>query len=135
MSIIIYVTYILNYFCIVLYLQWVLEMARMKSFFKTEMLFLKIIEEKDCYGYEITHSIKERTNGEIDIKEGSMYPILYRLEELGYISSKKELVGKRMTRIYYHLEPTGKEHLHKIYFEFQKMVNIINELMGEEKNE
>ena len=107
-------------------------MAKMKTFFKTEMLFLKILEEKDCYGYEITHSIKERTNGEIDIKEGSMYPILYRLEELGYITSRKELVGKRMTRIYYHLEPSGKKHLNKIYIEFQEMVNVINALMGEE---
>lgn len=99
------------------------------------MLFLKILEEKDCYGYEITHSIKERTNGEIDIKEGSMYPILYRLEELGYISSRKETVGKRMTRIYYHLEPTGKTHLHKIYLEFQEMINTIIDLMEDENNE
>lgn len=125
MSIITYVTYIFNYFCIVLYLQWVLEMARMKSFFKTEMLFLKIIEEKDCYGYEITHSIKERTNGEIDIKEGSMYPILYRLEELGYISSKKELVGKRMTRIYYHLEPTGRNISIKYISSFKKWLTLL----------
>jgi Predicted transcriptional regulators len=110
-------------------------MAKTKSFFKTEMLFLKILEEKDCYGYEITHSIKERTNGEIDIKEGSMYPILYRLEELGYISSRKETVGKRMTRIYYHLEPTGKTHLHKIYLEFQEMINTIIDLMEDENNE
>lgn len=116
-------------------LYWVLKMAKIKSFFKTEMLFLKILEDKDCYGYEITHSIKEKTNGKIDIKEGSMYPILYRLEELGYISSKKELVGKRMTRIYYHLEPAGKEHLHKIYLEFQEMINTIIDLMGEQNNE
>ena len=45
------------------------------NFFKLEMLFLKILSIRDCYGYEITHSIKELTNGKIDIKEGSMYPI------------------------------------------------------------
>ena len=42
------------------------------NFFKLEMLFLKILSIRDCYGYEITHSIKELTNGKIDIKEGSM---------------------------------------------------------------
>ena len=47
------------------------------NFFKLEMLFLKILSIRDCYGYEITHSIKELTNGKIDIKEGSMYPVLY----------------------------------------------------------
>ena len=37
------------------------------NFFKLEMLFLKILSIRDCYGYEITHSIKELTNGKIDI--------------------------------------------------------------------
>ncbi len=40
-----------------------------------------------------------------------MYPVLYKFEDLGYISSEKKLVGKRMTRIYYHLEPSGKAYL------------------------
>ena len=53
------------------------------------MLFLKILEEKDCYGYEITHSLKELTHGKIDVKEGTLYPILYKFEELGYITSEK----------------------------------------------
>ena len=57
------------------------------NFFKLEMLFLKILSIRDCYGYEITHSIKELTNGKIDIKEGSMYPVLYKFEDLGYISA------------------------------------------------
>lgn len=64
------------------------------NFFKLEMLFLKILSIRDCYGYEITHSIKELTNGKIDIKEGSMYPVLYKFEELGYISSEKSLLEK-----------------------------------------
>lgn len=107
-------------------------MARKNSnFFKLEMLFLKILESRDCYGYEITHSIKKFTNGKIDIKEGSMYPILYKFEELGLISSKKKLVGKRMTRVYYHLEPSGKEYLNQIYDEYKDMVFTINSFMEE----
>ena len=66
------------------------------NFFKLEMLFLKILSIRDCYGYEITHSIKELTNGKIDIKEGSMYPVLYKFEDLGYISSEKKLVDKNI---------------------------------------
>ena len=65
------------------------------NFFKLEMLFLKILSIRDCYGYEITHSIKELTNGKIDIKEGSMYPVLYKFEELGYISSEKKACWKK----------------------------------------
>ena len=102
------------------------------NFFKLEMLFLKILPIRDCYGYEITHSIKELTNGKIDIKEGSMYPVLYKFEDLGYISSEKKLVGKRMTRIYYHLEPSGKEYLEGIYKEYKEMTSIIDTFMEEE---
>lgn len=104
-------------------------MSKKNNFFRLEMLFLKILEEKNCYGYEITHTLKEKTNGKIDIKEGSMYPVLYKFEELGYITSEKKLVGKRMTRVYYHLEKSGKEYLDKIYQEYKDMVHTINELM------
>ena len=106
-------------------------MPRTKTFFKLEMLFLKILDDKDCYGYEITHLLSERTNGKINIKEGTMYPILYKFEELGYITSEKKLVGKRMTRVYYHLEPSGKEYLNKIYTEYKDMIETINEFMEE----
>ncbi|MEE0967022.1 MAG: PadR family transcriptional regulator [Bacilli bacterium] len=104
-------------------------MSKKNSFFRLEMLFLKVLDRKDCYGYEITHSLKEITHGKIDVKEGTLYPILYKFEELGYITSEKKLVGKRMTRVYYHLEPSGKEYLDNIYSEYKDIVNTINEFM------
>ncbi len=104
-------------------------MSKKNNFFRLEMLFLKILDEKNCYGYEITHSLKELTHGKIDVKEGTLYPILYKFEELGYITSEKKLVGKRMTRVYYHLEPLGKEYLDKIYSEYKDMVHTINQFM------
>ncbi|WP_154887209.1 PadR family transcriptional regulator [Longibaculum muris] len=104
-------------------------MSKKNNFFRLEMLYLKILDEKDCYGYEITHTLKERTHGKINVKEGTMYPILYKFEEIGYITSKKKLIGKKMTRVYYHLEPSGKEYLDKIYSEYKDMVNVISDLM------
>lgn len=131
MSIIIYIIYILilNIFYTILYIERIDNMSKKNSFFRLEMLFLKILEEKDCYGYEITHSLKELTHGKIDVKEGTMYPILYKFEELGYITSEKKLVGKRMTRVYYHLEPLGKKYLNNIYNEYKDMVDTINQFM------
>ena len=104
-------------------------MSKKNNFFRLEMLYLKILDEKDCYGYEITHTLKERRHGKINVKEGTMYPILYKFEEIGYITSKKKLIGKKMTRVYYHLEPSGKEYLDKIYSEYKDMVNVISDLM------
>ena len=64
------------------------------NFFKLEMLFLKILSIRDCYGYEITHSIKELTNGKIDIKEGSMYPVLYKFEDKAIYQVRKSLLER-----------------------------------------
>ena len=86
-----------------------------------EMLMLHILQEADCYGYEIAQNIKERSGGRITVLEGSMYPILYRLEEAGFISQYEKLVGKRRTRVYYHLEEAGKAQL-------QSLLNDYNEV-------
>lgn len=61
-----------------------------------------------------------------------MYPILYKFEELGFISSEKKLIGKRMTRVYYHLEPSGKEYLDRIYKEYKDMTSTIQSFMEDE---
>ena len=89
-----------------------------KGFFKMEMLLLKIISEGDCYGYQIVQTLDKISNGTIHIAEGTMYPILYRLLDEGLISDEKRLVGKRQTRIYYHIEEKGMVALDaKIFYE------------------
>lgn len=110
-------------------------MSKSNSFFKMEMLLLKILEEKDCYGYEIVQSIKKLSNDNIKLQEGTMYPILYKLEEKNYISSQRVLVGKRLSRVYYHLETKGKEYLQEIYDDYKNMLTVINNIMEGKNNE
>ncbi|CVI69747.1 lineage-specific thermal regulator protein [Eubacteriaceae bacterium CHKCI004] len=85
-------------------------MHRRNSFKKgsMEMLILILLHNEDCYGYELSQKIKEQSENSISITEGSLYPALYRLAEKGYISDYKKQVGKRLTRVYYHLEPDGE---------------------------
>ena len=47
-----------------------------------------------------------------------MYPALYRLVDKGYISDRTEKVGKRRTRVYYHLEPEGEVYLDSLRKEY-----------------
>lgn len=81
------------------------------------------------YGYELVDKIN--TNGEniFSVKEGSMYPTLYRLEDRRYITSYKKQIGKRQVRIYYHIEDLGKEYyaaLKNAYFEtYHAVCNIL----------
>ena len=66
---------------------------------------------------------KDITNGQIKIAEGTMYPILYKLQDQGYISDRQVKVGKRQTRVYYHLEPAGKDYLSQLTHDYYQMVN------------
>lgn len=54
-----------------------------------EMLALLILNEDDAHGYRIVQEIKDRSDGRLIIKEGSLYPILYKLSDEGYIILRK----------------------------------------------
>lgn len=76
-----------------------------------DMLLLKILSTGDYYGYEIILIFRKLSEGIIDITTGSIYPVLYKLQDNGYITSytKKEL--SKIERVYYRMTPKGKEEL------------------------
>ena len=77
------------------------------------------------YGYQITQEFRRRSDNRFSLLEGSMYPILYRLADSGCISDYEQKVGKRQTRIYYHLEEPGKKRLEEMTREFNDTIQII----------
>lgn len=76
-----------------------------------ELMILHLLSQRDFYGYELTQSMKKLSDGYLNIPVGSLYPSLYKLIEEGYISDYKKQVGKRLIRVYYHIEGTGLERL------------------------
>ena len=92
-------------------------MRRNRSNFKmgtVEMIILFLLEKKDLYGYEITSLVEKLSDGKIGITESTLYPTLYKLLGNNFISDKEIQVGKRRTRVYYHLEEAGREHLESL---------------------
>lgn len=100
-----------------------------------EMIILRLLSEKDMYGYEMTQLINERSHGAIQVPEGSLYPTLYRLIDNSYISDRRERVGKRQTRVYYHIEPTGLERLDEMRAEFAIFYDGLTGIMDYEEGE
>lgn len=84
-----------------------------------EMMVLALLSESDLYGYQMVQEITKRSEGAIQVQIGTLYPSLYRLIDEGYISSTEVSVGKRRVRVYYHIEPAGKELLKELYSEYQ----------------
>lgn len=95
-----------------------------------EMLLLKVLSGEDCYGYQITQIIKEISKGSIIVREPSMYPILYRLQERNLISSYKQKGNGRMERVYYHIETEGRKELDKLISAYTEVHEGINALLN-----
>ena len=96
----------------------------------TELLILHLLCERDMYGYEIRSTLTERTKGAFELKEAALYGPLYRMSSRGLISSRKELVGEKRFRVYYHIEEEGKQYLaygeSQIRFVFSGILNLMD---------
>ena len=69
-----------------------------------EILVLKLLAKEEKYGYQLINELKEKSNGLFVLKEGTLYPILYRLEDENLVSSRwSEPKGKEISRKYYHI--------------------------------
>ena len=95
----------------------------------TELVLLSLLAQRDMYGYEMSQELQIRSNGKFLLQESSMYPTLYRLEDRGYITVTKQQVGKRRTRMYYHLEPCGLEYLQTSLTEYFSMQEGIRSIL------
>lgn len=71
-----------------------------------ECFILSIVENRDSYGYEISQTVKLAAN----MKESTLYPILRKLENNGYLTTySQEYQGRK--RKYYSITETGREQL------------------------
>ena len=77
-----------------------------------ELLLLRLLGEKEMYGYELVRSIRSVTNDAISFGEGVIYPVLHSLQRNGALKSKRKTVGGR-TRVYYSLTKKGRGRLEK----------------------
>ena len=94
------------------------------------LAILSLLMNRDMYGYELVQEIALQSDGAIVTQEGSLYPVLYKLQESGYISDEKKLVGKRMTRIYYHIEPAGKEYLQELIADYKTVTGGVMKIIS-----
>ncbi len=88
-------------------------------------IILKLLSENGkMYGYEICQKIKSQTHDELIIKEGSLYPALYKLKEEGLVVVEAIQIGQR-TRQYYSLAKPGKVAAKEQVTEFKLFLNTM----------
>lgn len=85
-----------------------------------ELLLLRLLNERQMYGYELVRSIKKVTNEAISLGEGVIYPVLHSLERKGSLTSKRKAVGGR-TRVYYSVTKKGRDRLEKLHGDWRRI--------------
>lgn len=74
-------------------------------------LVLAIIEEGDSYGYAILKRIDELSAGKMEWTDGMLYPLLHRLDRLGYVEARWDSPAGGRRRRYYRITPAGRKAL------------------------
>lgn len=75
------------------------------------ILVLEILRGGEAYGYEIVREIKHRSGGALEFGQGTVYPLLYKLEERGYVKSERRETPGGKERRYYRLTGDGLQFL------------------------
>lgn len=92
------------------------------------MLLLKLLSEKDMYGYEMISTLRERSQNVFELKAGSLYPLLHNLEGKNLVTSYEKEVLRKM-RKYYHITKDGHALLADKQEEWDKYVNAVADVM------
>lgn len=95
-----------------------------------EGCILKIIDKSETYGYEI--AVQLQKYGFTDVKEGTLYPLLLRLEKKGLITAtfKPSPLGPK--RKYYDLTKAGKEYVAGFYEVWNEVRQTVDGIFSEE---
>lgn len=98
-----------------------------------EMLVLKQLEKEEKYGYQLISRLKEKSGGMFTLKEGTLYPILYRLEDDGLVVSRwSEPKGREVSRKYYGITEEGKKGLKEWKSLWKHFSEQVSDMMEEQ---
>lgn len=88
---------------------------------------LAVISQRETYGYEISQALKQHGFG--DISEGTIYPLLLRLEKNALITATYRDTGRGPKRKYYTLTPAGQAELAQFILSFQALEAAVHHLL------
>lgn len=97
-----------------------------------ELAVLALLIKRDMYGYEVNQEIDSYSRGKVEVKEGTLYPILYRLEEKGVVESYWNAPeGRGKPRKYYRVTDSGVEYFRKYKEEWFIVSEFISSVLKE----
>lgn len=93
------------------------------------MLLLRLLAEKDMYGYEMIDTLRKKSNNVFELKAGTLYPLLHGLEEKGLLKAyEQEYAGK--TRKYYSITKDGRRFLEQKKAEWNEYQYAVSHVLA-----
>lgn len=94
-----------------------------------ELIVLHLLSTGEAYGYEIVTKLTERTNGALEVTDGTLYPVLYRLENAGFVTIRWETPQRGVPRKYYRLTDAGRAELDRMTREWTAFSDAMTRLI------
>ena len=98
-----------------------------------ELIVLHLLAPGEAYGYEIVSKLTAQTNGALEVTDGTLYPVLYRLERAGFVTVRWETPERGVPRKYYKLTAAGKAELEQLEEEWTAFAKAMARLLRQER--
>ena len=95
-----------------------------------ELIVLHLLAPGEAYGYEIVSKLTSETDGSLEVTDGTLYPVLYRLERAGFVAVRWETPARGVPRKYYRLTDTGRQELARLSAEWFTFADAMARLLG-----
>ncbi len=97
----------------------------------TETVVLATLAERPAHGYELVERLKRRSDGIFQFGQGTLYPLLYKLEAKNWIAGRwVPGTGQRRRRVY-RVTPRGRKQLAKRTEQWRQLVRGVTLILGE----
>lgn len=96
----------------------------------TDILVLAAIQEGPCHGYDLMERLRRRSEGIFEMAEGTLYPLLYKLEDKGWIEGTWEDSASQRRRKVYRITKSGRKQLADRAQEWKSLVEGMALVLG-----
>ncbi len=95
-----------------------------------DMLILDVVSRGPTYGYQIAQSVLSQSKGYFELKEGSLYPALHRMERQKLLRSYWVDTNEGRRRKFYELTPAGRRALKDKREEWERFAAGVSGVLG-----
>lgn len=96
----------------------------------TVLMVLSLLKESDRYGYELIRELERRSEQAFQFREGTLYPVLHRMENQGYIKSDWRKAESGKARKYYAITDGGLRQLEAERKQWQQFTESVGRVIG-----